>query len=110
MVANQIMMINKPGKENIVEKASDELSLRTLSSIKSETDLLSMLHNLFGAINGKMVMPKTYIHNAKERHDLIDNGLNEPNKNTNLFELLILLMSFRIPGRFLFNILLKCLR
>ena len=58
MVANQIMMINKPGKENIVEKASDELSLRTLSSIKSETDLLSILHNLFGAINGKMVMIK----------------------------------------------------
>ena len=52
------MMINKPGKENIVEKASDELSLRTLSSIKSETDLLSILHNLFGAINGKMVMIK----------------------------------------------------
>lgn len=58
MVANQIMMINKPGKENIVEKASDELSLRTLSSIKSETDLLSILHNLFGAIKGKMVMIK----------------------------------------------------
>ena len=58
MVANQIMMINKPGKENIVEKASDELSLRTLSSIKSETDLFSILHNLFGAIKGKMVMIK----------------------------------------------------
>ena len=58
MVANQIMMISKPGKENIVEKASDELSLRTLSSIKSETDLLSILHNLFGAIKGKMVMIK----------------------------------------------------
>ena len=58
MVANQIMMINKPGKENIVEKASEELSLRTLSSIKSETDLLSILHNLFGAIKGKMVMIK----------------------------------------------------
>ena len=68
MVANQIMMINKPGKENIVEKASDELSLRTLSSIKSETDLLSILHNLFGAINGKMVMQIIIIHNAKEKH------------------------------------------
>ena len=56
MVANQIMMISKPGKENIVEKASDELSLRTLSSIKSETDLFSILHNLFGAINGKIVI------------------------------------------------------
>jgi hypothetical protein len=56
MVANQIMMINKPGKENIVEKASDELSLRTLSSIKSKTDLFSILHNLFGAINGKIVI------------------------------------------------------
>ena len=75
MVANQIMMINKPGKENIVEKASDELSLRTLSSIKSETDLLSILHNLFGAINGKMVMIKTYIHSAKEKPDLIDTDL-----------------------------------
>jgi hypothetical protein len=55
-VANQIMMINKPGNEKIVEKASDELSLSTLSSIKSITDLLSILHNLFGAINGKIVI------------------------------------------------------
>jgi hypothetical protein len=61
-------MINKPGKENIVENASDELSLRTLSSIKSETDLLSILHNLFGAINGKMVMQIIIIHDAKEKH------------------------------------------
>ena len=61
-------MINKPGKENIVENASDELSLRTLSSIKSETDLLSILHNLFGAINGKMVMQLIIIHDAKEKH------------------------------------------
>jgi len=52
------MMINNPGNEKIVEKASDELSLRTLSSIKSETDLFSILHNLFGAIKGKMVMIK----------------------------------------------------
>jgi len=67
-VASHIMMINKPGKENIVENASDELSLRTLSSIKSETDLLSILHNLFGAINGKMVMQLIIIHDAKEKH------------------------------------------
>ena len=65
MVANQIMMINNPGKEKIVEKASDELSLRTLSSIKSKTDLFTILHNLFGAIKGKMVIPIAYIHNAK---------------------------------------------
>jgi hypothetical protein len=51
-----------------VENASDELSLRTLSSIKSETDLLSILHNLFGAINGKMVMQIIIIHDAKEKH------------------------------------------
>jgi len=68
MVANQIMMINKPGNEKMVEKASEELSLSTLSSIKSETDLLSILHNLFGAINGKMVMQIIIIHNAKEKH------------------------------------------
>jgi len=110
MVVNQIMMINKPGKENIVENASDELSLRTLSSIKSETDLFSILHNLFGAIKGKMVIPKTYIHSAKEKHDLINNGLNGLMKITNLFQLLVLLMSFRIPVRFLLNILLKCFR
>ena len=59
------MMINKPGNEKMVEKASDELSLRTLSSIKSETDLFNIFHNLFGAIKGKMVIPKAYIHNAK---------------------------------------------
>jgi len=69
-------MINKPGKENIVENASEELSLRTLSSIKSETDLFNILHNLFGAIKGKMVINKTYIHSAKERPDLIDKGSN----------------------------------
>ena len=109
MVANQIMMINKPGNEKIVEKASDELSLRMLSSIKSTIDLFSMLHNLFGAIKGKMVIPKTYIHSAKEKHDLIDKELNVFKKNPTLFELLILLMSFRIPGRFLFHILLKCI-
>ena len=67
MVANQIMMINNPGKEKIVEKAREELSLRTLSSMKSITDLLSILHNLFGAIKGKMVILKTYIHSAKEK-------------------------------------------
>jgi len=69
------MMINKPGNEKMVEKASDELSLSTLSSIKSIADLLSILHNLFGAINGKMVMFKTYIHSAKEKAGLIDKGL-----------------------------------
>jgi hypothetical protein len=67
MVVNQIMMINKPGNEKMVEKASEELSLSILSSIKSETDLFNILHNLFGAIKGKMVISKTYIHNAKER-------------------------------------------
>ena len=67
MVANQIMMINNPGNEKMVEKASEELSLSMLSSIKSETDLLSILHNLFGAIKGKMVISIAYIHNAKER-------------------------------------------
>ena len=75
MVVNQIMMINKPGNEKMEEKASEELSLSILSSIKSETDLLSILHNLFGAIKGKMVMIKTYIHNAKEKPDWIDTGL-----------------------------------
>jgi len=52
----------------MVEKASEELSLRTLSSMKSKTDLFSILHNLFGAINGKMVMQLTIIHDAKEKH------------------------------------------
>jgi hypothetical protein len=52
-VASQIMMINNPGNEKIVEKASDELNLSTSSSIKSETDLFNILHNLFGAIKGK---------------------------------------------------------
>ena len=66
-MASHTMMINKPGKENIVENASDELSLRTLSSIKSITDLFSMLHNLLGAIKGKMVIPIDYIHNAKRK-------------------------------------------
>jgi len=60
-----------------VEKASDELSLRTLSSIKSTIDLFNMFHNLFGAIKGKMVIPKTYIHSAKEKLGLIDKGLQE---------------------------------
>lgn len=74
MVANQIMMINKPGNEKIVEKASEELSLSTLSSIKSETDLLSILHNLFGAIKGKMVIPKPCIHNAKRQLNVMLNA------------------------------------
>ena len=64
-MASQIMMINNPGNEKIVEKASDELNLSTSSSIKSETDLFTILHNLFGAIKGKMVIPIAYIHNAK---------------------------------------------
>ena len=79
------MMINKPGNEKMVEKASDELSFSTLSSIKSIADLLSILHNLFGAINGKMVMFKTYIHSAKEKAGLIDKGLQELKMNINLF-------------------------
>jgi hypothetical protein len=29
---------------------------------------LSILHNLFGAINGKMVMQIIIIHDAKEKH------------------------------------------
>lgn len=110
MVVNQIMMINKPGNEKMVEKASEELSLSILSSIKSETDLLNILHNLLGAIKGKMVIPETYIHNAKEKPVLNDKELNVLKKSTNLFQLLILLMSFRIPGRFLCNILLECFR
>ena len=85
MVVNQIMMINKPGNEKMVEKASEELSLSILSSIKSETDLLSILHNLFGAIKGKMVMSKTYIHSAKEKVGLIDNVLQQPTMYINLF-------------------------
>ena len=64
-------MINNPGNEKIVEKASEELSLRTSSSIKSETDLFNILHNLFGAIKGKMVMPKPCIHNAKRGLNII---------------------------------------
>jgi hypothetical protein len=71
-------MINNPGKEKIVENASEELSLRTLSSIKSENDLFNIFHNLFGAINGKMVIPIDYIHNAKEKAGLIDNALEKP--------------------------------
>jgi hypothetical protein len=70
-------MINKPGNEKMVEKASDELSLSTLSSIKSITDLFSIFHNLFGAIKGKMIISKTYIHSAKEKAGLIDKGLQE---------------------------------
>jgi len=61
------MIISSPGNEKIVEKASDELNLRISSSIKSETDLLSMLHVLFGAIKGKMVITIAYIHNAKRQ-------------------------------------------
>lgn len=64
-------MINKPGNEKIVEKASDELSLSTSSSMKSVTDLFNILHNLFGAIKGKMVILMTYIHNAKRRKSSI---------------------------------------
>ena len=64
-MASHIMMINNPGNEKIVEKASEELSLSTSSFIKSETDLFTILHNLFGAIKGKMVIPETCIHNAK---------------------------------------------
>ena len=59
------MMINNPGNEKIVEKASEELNLSISSSIKSVTDLFTILHNLFGAIKGKMVIPIAYIHNAK---------------------------------------------
>ena len=67
-------MINSPGNEKIVEKASEELSLRMLSSIKSETDLLSILHNLLGAIKAKMVYQKlTYI--VPKKAGMIDNGL-----------------------------------
>jgi hypothetical protein len=58
-------MINNPGNENIVENASEELSLRTLSSIKSNTDLFNIFHNLLGAIKGKMVIPIAYTHSAK---------------------------------------------
>jgi hypothetical protein len=58
-------MINNPGRENIVENASEELNLRTSSLIKSVTDLFKIFHNLFGAIKGKMVIPLAYIHNAK---------------------------------------------
>jgi len=64
-------MINSPGNEKIVEKASDELSFSTSSFIKSETDLLTILHNLFGAIKGKMVIPITYIHNAKRLLEVV---------------------------------------
>ena len=70
-------MINNPGREKIVEKARDELNLSTLSSIKSETDLFNIFHNLFGGIKGKMVIPIDYIHNAKEKVGLIDNALEE---------------------------------
>jgi len=45
-------IINRPGSENIVEKASAALSFKTLLAKKSEKDLLSILHVLFGAING----------------------------------------------------------
>ena len=65
------MMINNPGNEKIVEKASDELSLSTSSSIKSETDLFTILHNLFDAIKGKMVILIAYIHNAKEEDRIV---------------------------------------
>jgi hypothetical protein len=58
-------MISNPGNEKIVEKASDELSLSTSSSMKSAADLFNIFHNLFGAIKGKMVILMTYIHNAK---------------------------------------------
>ncbi len=51
-----MIMISKPGNEKIVEKASDELNLSTLSSMKSEKDLRIILHNFFGDINGKMVI------------------------------------------------------
>lgn len=73
MVASQMIMISKPGNEKIVEKASDELSLSILSSTKSMKDLLMILHNLFGAINGKMVIPTDYIHNAKQGDNMKKN-------------------------------------
>jgi hypothetical protein len=65
-------MISNPGNEKIVEKASDELSLSTSSSMKSVADLFNIFHNLFGAIKGKMVISKTYTHSAKEKYRLID--------------------------------------
>ena len=53
-------MISKPGKEKIVENASEELSFKTLLEKKSAKDLLIILHSLFGAINGKMVIQLIY--------------------------------------------------
>jgi len=47
--------MSKPGKENTVEKASDELSLSTLYAKKSLAEHLITFHILFGAIKGKII-------------------------------------------------------
>ncbi len=49
-------MMSKPGKENIVENASDALNFKTLLAKKSAKDLFSMFHVRLGAINGKKFM------------------------------------------------------
>jgi len=49
-------MISRPGNENIVEKASDALSFKTLLAKKSAKEHLMIFHVLFGAIKGNMII------------------------------------------------------
>ena len=49
-------MISNPGKEKIVENASEALNFKTLLSKKSANEHLIIFHVLFGDIKGNMVM------------------------------------------------------
>jgi len=49
-------MISRPGNENIVEKANEALSFKTLLAKKSAKEHLIIFHVLFGAIKGNMII------------------------------------------------------
>ena len=49
-------MISNPGKEKIVENASEALNFKTLLSKKSANEHLIIFHVLFGDIKGNMVI------------------------------------------------------
>jgi hypothetical protein len=50
------MIMSRPGNENIVEKASDALSFKTLLAKKSAMEHLKTFHVLFGDIKGNMII------------------------------------------------------
>ena len=50
-----MMIISKPGKENIVEKANEALSFKTLLAKKSAIEFLIIFQVLFGDIRGKIM-------------------------------------------------------